>query len=57
MERLPRQQQTKEFRGQSVRVVLEQKLTIPEAARCLVISEKRPVNSRRRETAIDDVHY
>jgi transposase-like protein len=36
MERLPQQKYTKEFRQQAVRVVHEQKRTIPEAARRLV---------------------
>ena len=44
MERLPRQQYTKEFREQAVRVVHEQELTIPEAARRLAMSEKTLAN-------------
>lgn len=40
MEQLPRQQYTKEFREQAVQRVLEQKLTIPEAARRLTLSGK-----------------
>jgi transposase len=44
MERLPRQQYTKEFREQAVRVVIEQELTIPEAARRLAMSEKTLAN-------------
>jgi transposase len=40
MEQLLRQQYTKEFREQSVQLVLEQKLTIPEAARHLSMSGK-----------------
>lgn len=40
MEHLPRQQYTKEFRGQAVQLVLEQKLTIPETARRLSMSGK-----------------
>lgn len=44
MERVPRQQYTKEFREQAVRVVLEQELTIPEAARRLAMSEKTLAN-------------
>ena len=40
MEQLPRQQYTKEFREQAVQLVLEQKLTIPEAARRLTMSGK-----------------
>jgi len=35
METLPRQKYTKEFREQAVRLVSEQELTIPEAARRL----------------------
>ncbi len=35
MEQVPRQQYTKEFRAQAVQLVLEQKVTIPEAARRL----------------------
>lgn len=38
MERLPRQQYTKEFREQAVRLVSEQALTIPEAAKRLSMS-------------------
>jgi transposase len=38
MERVPRQQYTKEFREQAVQLVLEQQVTIPEAARRLSIS-------------------
>ncbi len=38
MEQVPRQQYTKEFREQAVQLVLEQKLTIPEAARRLTMS-------------------
>ena len=33
MEQVPRQQYTKEFREQAVRLILEQQVTIPEAAR------------------------
>ena len=40
MERLPRQKYTKEFREQAVRLVLEQDLTTPEAARRLAMSDK-----------------
>lgn len=40
MEQVPRQQYTKEFREQAVQLVLEQKLTIPEAARRLPMSGK-----------------
>ena len=38
METLPRQTYTKEFREQAVRLVIEQDLTIPEAARRLSMS-------------------
>jgi transposase len=38
MEKLPRQKYTKEFREQAVRLVIEQELTIPEAARRLSMS-------------------
>ena len=38
MERVPRQQYTKEFREQAVRLVLEQQVTIPETARRLTMS-------------------
>jgi transposase len=38
MEQLPRQQYTKEFREQAVRLALEQQVTIPEAARRLSMS-------------------
>ena len=44
MDRLPRQKYTKEFREQAVQVVREQKLTIPEAAKRLAMSEKTPAN-------------
>ena len=40
MERVPRQQYTREFREQAVQLVLEQQLPIPEAARCLTMSGK-----------------
>jgi len=40
MEQVPRQQYTKEFREQAVRLVLEQQVTIPEAARRLSMSGK-----------------
>jgi transposase len=40
MEQIPRQQYTKEFREQAVRLVLEQQVTIPEAARRLNMSGK-----------------
>jgi transposase len=38
MEQVPRQQYTTEFREQAVRLVLEQQVTIPEAARRLAMS-------------------
>jgi transposase len=38
MERVPRQQYTKEFQEQAVRLVLEQQVTIQEAARRLTMS-------------------
>lgn len=38
MERLPRQKYTKEFREQAVRLVIEQDITIPDAARRLAMS-------------------
>ena len=38
MEQVPRQQYTKEFREQAVRLVLAQQVTIPEAARRLSLS-------------------
>ena len=38
MEQVPRQQYTKEFREQAVRLVREEPLTIPEAARRLSMS-------------------
>ena len=44
MERLPRQKSTKEFREQTVQVVREQKLTIPEAASRLAMAEKTFAN-------------
>ena len=44
MERLPRQTYTKEFREQAVRLVLEEELTIPEAARRLAMSDKTLAN-------------
>ncbi len=40
MERVPRQQYTKEFREQAVELVQEQQVTIPEAARRLSLSGK-----------------
>jgi transposase len=44
METLPRQKYTKEFREQAVRLVTEQELTIPEAARRLSMSDKTLAN-------------
>ena len=44
MEQLPRQKYTKEYREQAVRLVLDQKLTIPEAARHLSMSAKTLAN-------------
>ena len=44
MERVPRQQYTKEFREQAVQLVQDQKLTIPEAARRLAMSDKTLAN-------------
>jgi transposase len=44
MERLPRQSYTKEYREQAVKLVSEEKLTIPEAARRLSMSEKTLAN-------------
>ena len=44
MERIPRQKYTKEFREQAVRLVLEQDLTTPEAARRLAMSDKPLAN-------------
>ena len=40
MEQVPRQQFTKEFREQAVQLVLEQRLTFPEAARRVTMSGK-----------------
>jgi len=40
MEKLPRQKYTKEFREQAVRLVRDQDLTIPEAARRLSMSDQ-----------------
>jgi len=40
METLPRQKYTKEFREQAVRLVIEQELTVPEAARRLSMSSQ-----------------
>jgi transposase len=40
MEQVPRQQDTKEFREQAVRLVLAQQVTMPEAARRLSMSGK-----------------
>ena len=38
MEKLPRQKYTKEFREQAVKLVSEQNLTVPEAAKRLSMS-------------------
>jgi transposase-like protein len=40
LERVPQQKYTKEFREQAVELVLEQELTIPEAAIRLAMSDK-----------------
>jgi len=40
METLPRQKYTKEFREQAVKLVIEQDLTVPEAARRLAMSNQ-----------------
>jgi len=44
MDRVPRQQYTKEFREQAVQLVQDQELTIPEAARRLAMSDKTLAN-------------
>lgn len=44
MEKLPRQKYTKEFREQAVRLVIEQELTIPEAAKRLSMSGQTLAN-------------
>lgn len=44
MEQLPRQKYTKEFREHAVRLVIEQALTTPEAARRLAMSDKTLAN-------------
>lgn len=44
MEKLPRQKYTKEFREQAVRLVIEQELTVPEAAKRLSMSDKTLMN-------------
>jgi len=44
MERVPRQQYTKEFREQAVQLVQDQELTIPEGARRLAMSDKTLAN-------------
>jgi transposase len=44
MDRLPRQTYTTEFREHAVQLVLEQALTIPEAARRLAMSDKTRAN-------------
>ena len=40
MEKLPRQKYTKEFREQAVRLVIEQALTVPVAAKRLSMSDQ-----------------
>lgn len=40
MEKLPRQKYTKEFREQAVKLVIEQALSVPEAARRLSMSDQ-----------------
>jgi len=44
MERLPKQSYTKAYREQAVKLVLDEKLTIPGAARRLSMSEKTLAN-------------
>lgn len=44
MEKLPRQKYMKEFREHAVRLMREQKLTIPEAARRLSMSDQTLLN-------------
>lgn len=44
MERLPRQSYTQEYREQAVKLVAEEKLTIPAAARRLSMSQKTLAN-------------
>jgi len=44
MEKLPRQKYTKEYREQAVKLVIEQKQTIPAAARNLSMSAKTLAN-------------
>src|SRR5438046_8017826 len=44
MEKLPRQKYTKEFREQAARLVIEQELTIPEAAKRLSMSGQTLTN-------------
>jgi transposase len=44
MEKLPRQKYTKEYREQAVKLVIEQKQTIPAAARALSMSAKTLAN-------------
>jgi transposase len=44
MEKLPRQKYTKEFREQAVRLVIEQALTVPEAAKRLSMSSQTLTN-------------
>ena len=42
MEKLPRQKYTKEFREQAVKLVSEQSLTVPEAAKRLQVGPDAP---------------
>lgn len=44
MEKIPRQLYTKEFREQAARLVLEERLSVPEAARRLSMSPKTLAN-------------
>ena len=44
MEKLPRRIYTQEYRAQAVKRVIEQRLTVPEAARHLSMSAKTPEN-------------
>ncbi len=53
MEQVPRQQYTKEFREQAVRLVLEQQVTIPEGA-CKINCVTGYHASSREEGGFDD---
>jgi transposase len=57
MERVPRQQYTREFREQAVQLVLEQKLPIQEAARRLTMSGKTLKNWVGRARRGQLVHW